>query len=537
MNKTTTMTGAKIIIKTLKNLGVDTIFGYPGGVVLKIYDELFLQNDIKHILVRHEQAATHSAEGYARVTGKPGVVLVTSGPGATNTVTGIVNAYMDGFPLIVLTGQVLSNLIGKDAFQEADICDMTRKCTKKVFQVTDVANLEKTLVEAYEIAMTGKKGPVVVDLAKNILQEDVDYLNLKPHIDIEQNNIYIKHALKEICTAKYPVIVTGGGSTGASKEVTEFAKLLNLPVVTTLMGIGSFSQYEANYLGMVGIFGDKSANEVLKQSDLVLSVGARFNDRITCKFQNGELTRKFIQIDINKKEISRVIPAYLRLEGDAKVILASMVNEFKTGAYKLNVAWNNFNEFKKLNLKRTPTSSKLHSFEVIEKLQEFIKEKDIVVTTEVGQHQLWTAQNLKFKNPLKFITSGGSGTMGFGFPASIGVAIANPNKPVICVAGDGSFQMNMQELATCMDYNLPVKIILLNNGYLGMVRQLQQNQCESRYSQTKISNPDFVKIAESYGAKAIRVNSKEEITPALEFAFNTTGTVIIDCIIEPFETL
>ena len=532
-----TYTGAKTIIETLKNLGVDKIFGYPGGVVLKIYDELYGQNEIEHILVRHEQAATHAAEGYARVTGKPGVVLVTSGPGATNTVTGIVNAYLDGFPLIVLTGQVFSNLIGKDAFQEADICDMTKSCTKKVFQVTSAKDLEKTLVEAFETSMSGKKGPVVVDLAKNVLYEDVEFKGLRASFNLEEEHIYIKHALKEICLARKPVIVTGGGSVGASKELTSFAKALNLPVVTTLMGIGSYPQSDENYMGMVGIFGDKSANELLKQSDLVLSVGARFNDRITCKFEEGELARKFIQIDINKKEISRVIPAYLRLEGDAKVVIADMLKEFQTCAYTLNADWTNLQELKKLNNARKPISLKLHSFEVMQELQKFIAGKDIVVTTEVGQHQLWAAQNLKFDRPLKFLTSGGSGTMGFGFPAAIGVAVADSSKPVICVAGDGSFQMNMQELATCMDYNLPVKVLILNNGYLGMVRQLQQGQCDGRYSQTKISNPDFVKFAESYGAKAKRVTKLDEVKSALEFAFNTQGPVVIDFVVEPMETL
>ena len=532
-----TLSGAKIIIETLKNLGVEKIFGYPGGIVLKIYDELYKQNDIDHILVRHEQAATHAAEGYARVTGKPGVVLVTSGPGATNTVTGIVNAYLDGFPLIVLTGQVFSDLIGKDAFQEADICDMTKSCTKKVFQVTSGKELEKTLVEAFEVAMSGKKGPVVVDLAKNVLYEDVEFKGLLPNLNKEENHIYIKHALKEICLAKHPVIVAGGGSVYASDELTSFAKVLNLPVVSTLMGIGSYPQNDENYFGMVGIFGDKSANELLRQSDLVLSVGARFNDRITCKFEEGELARKFIQIDINKKEISRVIPAYLRLEGDAKFVIADMLEEFRTGEYDLNAEWQNVQELKKMNIERAAKSSKLQSFQVLQELQKLIEGKDIVVTTEVGQHQLWAAQNLKFNKPLKFLTSGGSGTMGFGFPAAIGAAIANSSHPVVCVAGDGSFQMNMQELATCVDYNLPVKILVLNNGYLGMVRQLQQGQCDGRYSQTQISGPDFVKLAESYGIKARRVEKLEDVKSALEFAFNNSGTVLIDFAIEPMETL
>ena len=532
-----TYTGAKVIIETLKNLGVEKIFGYPGGVVLKIYDELYSQKDIEHILVRHEQAATHAAEGYARVTGKPGVVLVTSGPGATNTVTGIVNAYLDGFPLVVLTGQVFSDLIGKDAFQEADICDMTKSCTKKVFQVTHAKDLEDTLVEAFEVAMSGKKGPVVVDLAKNVLYENIEFKGLTSKTELKNEHIYIKHALKEICLAKHPVIVAGGGSVGASKELTAFAKALNLPVVSTLMGIGSYPQSDKNYLGMVGIFGDKSANELLKQSDLVLSVGARFNDRITCKFGDGELARKFIQIDINKKEISRVIPAYLRLEGDAKVVIADMLAEFQTGEYVLQADWANIQEFKDLNISRKPVGKQLNSYQVMQELQKFIENKDIVVTTEVGQHQLWAAQNLKFDKPLKFLTSGGSGTMGFGFPAAIGAAIANPSKPVVCVAGDGSFQMNMQELATCMDYNLPVKVLILNNGYLGMVRQLQQGQCDGRYSQTKISNPDFVKFAQSYGAKAIRVEKLEDVKSALEFAFDSKVPVIVDFIVEPMETL
>ncbi len=539
MNNTISKTfaGAKIIIETLKNLGVEKIFGYPGGVVLKIYDELYKQNDIEHVLVRHEQAAAHAAEGYARVTGKPGVVLVTSGPGATNTVTGIVNAYLDGFPLVVLTGQVFSDLIGKDAFQEADICDMTKSCTKKVFQVTSANDLERTLVEAFETSMSGKKGPVVVDLAKNVLYEDVEYKGLTCSFNKKEEHIYIKHALKEICLAKHPVVVAGGGSIGASKELTAFVKALNLPVVTTLMGIGAFPQNNKNYFGMVGIFGDKSANELLKQSDLVLSVGARFNDRITCKFEEGELARKFIQIDINKKEISRVIPAYLRLEGDAKTVIADMLKEFNSGEYVLNADWKDVQELKNLNIERVAKSSKLQSFQVMQELQKIIEDKDIVVTTEVGQHQLWAAQNLKFNKPLKFLTSGGSGTMGFGFPAAIGAAIANPKNPVVCVAGDGSFQMNMQELATCMDYNLPVKILILNNGYLGMVRQLQQGQCEGRYSQTQISNPDFVKLAESYGVKAQRVQKLEDVKSALEFAFNTQGTVLIDFVVEPMETL
>lgn len=533
---TKTLTGAKVIVETLKNFGVDRIFGYPGGIVLKVYDELFAQNYIKHILVRHEQAAVHAAEGYARVTGKPGVVLVTSGPGATNTVTGIVNAYLDGFPLVVLTGQVAANLIGKDAFQEANICAMTKTCTKKVYQVSNVQELEPTLQDAFNTAMSGKKGPVVVDLAKNVLYENVDFKGYAEKTEQVQKYIDIQPALKEICSAKRPVIVAGGGSVEAYKELTQFAKFLKIPVVSTMMGIGVYPQDDANYLGMVGIFGDRSANQALRESDLIFSVGARFNDRITCCFTNNELERKFIQLDINECEISRVIPAFMPLVGDAKEILTEMINELKN--CKVNADWvNDIQRLKDLNVKRERKTNMLHSFEVMQELQKFIADKDFVITTEVGQHQLWAAQNLKFKRPLRFLTSGGSGTMGFGFPAAIGAAVADNSKPVVCITGDGSFQMNMQELATCMDYKLPVKILILNNGYLGMVRQLQEKQCDGRYCETKITNPDFLKIAESYGAKAYRVRTKEDVLPALQKAFSDDGTVIVDFIVEPMEVL
>lgn len=533
---TKTLTGAEIIIKTLKQLGIDKIFGYPGGIVLKIYDELQKQDSIKHILVRHEQAAVHAAEGYARVTGKAGVVLVTSGPGATNTVTGIANAYLDGFPLVVLTGQVSSNLIGKDAFQEAKICDIVKTCTKQVYQVTDVKELESTLLDAFKTAMTGKKGPVVVDLAKNILYENTEFKGKPLDICSFETCIDIEPALKEICSAKYPIIVAGGGSTGAYKELRKLAKILDIPVVNTMMGIGVYPQDDTNYLGMIGIFGDKSANQALKESDLIFSVGARFNDRITCCFSNGELEKKIIQLDINEFEISRNVSSFLPLIGDAKVILTDMISAVEK--YPANFKWDaKLAYFKSLNTKRERKTNLLHSFEVMQELQKFINGKDLVVTTEVGQHQLWAAQNLKFDKPLKFLTSGGSGTMGFGFPAAIGAAIADSSKPVICVTGDGSFQMNIQELATCMDYNLPIKILILNNGYLGMVRQLQEKQCDSRYYETKISNPDFLKIAESYGAKAYQVTAKSELQNVFNSAFKTKGTVIMDIHIEPSELL
>lgn len=538
-----TITGAKIVVETLKNLGVDTIFGYPGGIVLSVYDELYKQNEIKHYLVRHEQSAVHAAEGYARVSGKCGVVLVTSGPGAANTVSGIANAYLDGYPVVVLTGQVFAPLIGKDAFQEVNIIDITKSCTKANYQVTDAKDLQKTLFEAFQTAMSGKQGPVVVDLAKNIFTETAEFDSSLSYEVISPKviNADIKAVLSEICSARRPVIAAGGGvvQSEASDELIELAKILNVPVVNTMMGLGTYPQDDENYMGMVGIFGQISANQVLRESDLIFSVGARFNDRITCCFQNGELKCKFIQLDINEKEISRVIPSYLHLTGDAKSILTEMISEFRCGNYQAHSSeWiDKARLFKADNLKPKKLSNMLHSFEVIRYINDFTKDINPVVATEVGQHQIWTAQNFKFSQPRKFLTSGGSGTMGFGLPAAIGACTFNNSQSVICISGDGSLQMNFHEIATCVDYRLPVKIFILNNGYLGMVRQLQQKFCGGRFSETKISNPDFVKLAESYGVCAMRVQTETEIIPALEKAFAINGPVVVDFIIEPMEVV
>ena len=541
--KTEILTGAQIIVKTLKQLGVDTIFGYPGGIVLSIYDELFKQNDIKHYLVRHEQAAVHAAEGYARVSGKCGVVLVTSGPGASNTVSGIANAYLDGYPLVVLTGQVVSNLIGKNAFQEVNIVDITKSCTKAAFQVTSVNNLENTLVRAFDCAMSGKRGPVVVDMAKDIFTAECKYM---PEVNLQVNETNgfvgdVTEILNEIISAKHPVVVAGGGvvASKADKELFNFVKALNIPIVNTMMALGSYPQNDKNYLGMIGIFGQKSANQVLRESDLIFSIGARFNDRITCCFNKEELGRKFIQLDISEDEISRNIPAFYTLVGDARLILGKMNEELqKRGYSSVHEAWlNETCALKKLNDINMKISEKLHSFEVIQEIYNYTKDMNLPVTTEVGQHQLWTAQNYKFKYPGQFITSGGAGTMGFGFPAAIGASIAGGKSPVICIAGDGSFQMNEQELAVCYDYNIPVKIFILNNGYLGMVRQLQQKGFEGRYAETKISNPDFIKLAEAYNIPGIRVEKKEDIQAALDKAFAASSPYVVDFTVEPMEVV
>lgn len=541
---TKTLTGAQILVETLKILGVDTIFGYPGGIVLNVYDELFKQNDIKHYLVRHEQAAVHAAEGYARASGKCGVVLVTSGPGATNTVTGIADAYLDGTPVVVITGQVLENLLHQDAFQEVDIVDITKSCSKKSFQVKSVEHLELTLIEAFNTAMSGRQGPVVVDITKNVFSEATEF-----RADYSINSTTemlpdVKIPIKSICSAKRPLIICGGGviQANASEELSEFSRLLNIPVVCTMMGFGGFPASDKNYIGMVGIFGNEAANKAVNDSDLVFAVGTRFNDRIRCCFSVDDLSKKLIHLDISKREISRVIPSAMELVGDAKLILSKMIGTIQKDQFLVD--FSSFEDWCSYlsNLKSQDTvpqkrSDKIHSFEVIQQIQDYFGDKDPVISTEVGQHQVWAARFLKFDKPRRFLTSGGLGTMGFGLPGAIGASVATGRKPVICIAGDGSFQMNMQELATCVDYNIPVKIFIINNGYLGMVRQFQEKLCDGRYFETKISNPDYLKLAKSYGIQAVRVEKAEDIKAACKAAYDYSGPFIADIAVEPMEIL
>ncbi len=538
-NNIPVINGANVVVRTLKALGTDKIFGYPGGVVLGIYDELYKQSEIKHILMRHEQSVVHAAEGYARATGKCGVVLVTSGPGATNTVSGITNAYLDGYPLVILAGQVSKSLIGKNAFQEADICDITRSCTKKVFQITDAKDIQSTLIKAFNVALSGKKGPVVVDMAKDIFSQNVEYN--EEFIEIKKANTSekdFKRIINKILKSSYPVIVAGGGvnHSNASEELYTFAKKLGIPVVSTMMGLGTFPQDDRNYFGMIGIFGDKSANQILKQSDLILSIGARFNDRITCMFKEEDLLEKIIQIDINSEEISRNINPIDFIVGDAKQILTEMNKHITKDIFS---PWCDYAQgLKDMNTEFKKTTNMLHSFEVIRAIDEYTKDKNIIFTSEVGQHQLFAVKNLTLTPNRKIFVSGGSGTMGFGFPAAIGASFAKSNKePIICITGDGSFQMSLNELATCKDYDLNLKIMILNNGYLGMVRQLQEKNCNGRYSETKISNPDFVKLANSYGIDAVRVRNLNEVKEALKKAFSTDKTFIIDFVVEPMEVI
>ena len=538
---TKTLTGAQIVVETLKRLDVDTIFGYPGGIVLGIYDELSRQKCIKHYLVRHEQAAVHAAEGYARASGKCGIVIVTSGPGATNTVTGLANAYLDGYPLVVITGQVASELLHQDAFQEVDIINITKSCTKKNFQVKDVNDLEKTLVEAYSTAMSGRQGPVLVDITKDVFSQKAEFeenVSIRISKPVPAENV-IEKALESIIRAKRPLLISGGGvvQADASREITKFARILNIPVVSTMMGLGTYPQDDENYLGMIGIFGHPAANRAVKEADLIFAVGTRFNDRIRCCFKDNELGKKLIHLDINGSEISRIIPAAIGITGDAKEVLQKMIERLNNLKISDNSEWlTAVMKFKKDNLKPLKRSSKMHSFELVQEIARCIKDKNFIITTEVGQHQVWAARYLKFNSPRKFITSGGLGTMGFGIPAAIGAAVAT-NEPVICIAGDGSFQMNLEELAVCKDYNLPVKIFILNNGYLGMVRQFQEKMCDERYFATEISNPDFVKLAESYGIKLLRVEKLEDVEKALKEAFSVKDSFLVDFVIEPKELL
>ncbi len=546
--KSDKMNGAKIFLECLRKEGVDRIFGYPGGVILHIYDELYNCDFIKHYLVRHEQAAVHAAEGYARVTGKPGVVLVTSGPGACNTVTGIANAYYDSYPLVVFTGQVDSKLIGNDAFQESDIVGITRTCCKHNYLVKNLSDLPGIIKESFHIATTGKPGPVVVSLPKDILTAKTDF-NYPDKVVLPGYNptydghpIQCRRALKSLCEAQRPVIIAGGGviHSDAWKELRELAKKLNIPVATTLMGIGTYPQDDELSLGMLGMHGNYWANLAVSNCDVLFAVGTRFNDRITGCLKRFCKDAKVIHVDIDPCSISKNVKVDTPIVGDAKNVLNLMLKEFNTDKYSYNAdmrsAWlNQINSWKEMRAVRAVENGIMSPQTVIEKIYEKTKDKDVVIATEVGQHQMWTAQLYKFNKPRQLITSGGLGTMGFGFPAAIGAQIADKNKLVFDIAGDGSIQMNIQELMTCVDYKLPVKIAVINNGYLGMVRQWQEKLFDKHYSQTHISSPDFVKLAESYGIMGLRIEKEEDIEPALEKAIAYDGPVIMDFIVEPFE--
>jgi acetolactate synthase-1/2/3 large subunit len=532
--------GARILIEVLKKQGVDTVFGITGGAVIDIYDEL-AKTDIQHIMTRHEQGAVHAADGYARAKRKVGVCLVTSGPGATNAVTGLASAYMDSIPLIVFTGQVPTSLIGNDAFQEIDIVGITRPCTKHNYLITSVEELAGTVEEAFYLARSGRPGPVLIDIPKDISQGEADYQPLSApcmksyHPIYQPNRKQLSRAVKLIREAKKPVIFAGGGVilSGGSKELTEFARRLNAPVASSLMGIGAFPGTDNLWLGMVGMHGTYRANMSIGACDLLIGIGVRFDDRVTGKVDTFAPYARVIHIDIDPTSIRKNIPVTVPIVGDCKRSLAELNRLIDEEGLVMdtesNQSW--------LEQIQAWKASAPLSYEqkdiikpqfVIEKLYELTK-GDALITTEVGQNQMWAAQYYHFDGPNSFLTSGGLGCMGFGFPAAIGAQVACPERVVVDIAGDGSIQMNIQELATAVQYDLPVKIIILNNKYFGMVRQWQELFYEKRYSATDIEQaPDFVKLADSYGAVGLRATKPDEVIPVLKEGLAAPKPVIMD---------
>lgn len=533
--------GAEIIIESLKKEGVEAIFGYPGGTVLPFYDALY-DSDLKHYLVRHEQGAAHAADGYARATGKPGVCLATSGPGATNLVTGIATAYMDSVPLIALTGQVACGLLGSDSFQEADITGITLPITKHNFLVKDVDDLARTIKEAFHIATTGRPGPVLIDLPKDIQvkQTKFDYpesIQLKGYKPtVEGNKGQTANAAKLISAARKPVIYAGGGViiSGAETELLRLAELTLSPVTTTLMGKGAFPETHPLSLGMLGMHGTRPANYAVCECDLLIAVGARFGDRVTGKIDEFAPEARIIHIDIDPAEIGKNVQIDVPIVGDLKKVLAE-VNE-KLEQSPASDWQDKISLWKAEHPLKYETNGALKPQFIIEEIYDVTKGEAIIVT-EVGQNQMWAAQYYKYTKPRTFISSGGLGTMGYGLPAAIGAKVGCPDSIVIDIAGDGSIQMNIQELATAVQYNIPVIVAILNNNYLGMVRQWQEIFYDRRYSYTDITGPDFVKLAEAYGAMGIRVTDPKDVKPAMKQAIAANRPVVIDFVVEREENV
>ena len=545
------LTGAQILMKVLAEEGVDTIFGYPGGAVIDIYDALD-QTDINHIFVRHEQGAVHAADGYARAGNRTGVCLATSGPGATNTVTGIASAYLDSIPMVIITGQVPTSLIGNDAFQEVDIVGITRPCTKHNYLVTDIDKLADTLREAFYIASSGRPGPVLVDIPKDISQKLTKYeppkdkkIEMKTYKpNVKPNTKQLEKAIKLLKKAKKPMIFTGGGTilSGASEELAAFAKKANIPVTGSLMGLGSFPGTDPLWLGMLGMHGTYRANMATSNCDLMIAVGVRFDDRVTGKTDEFAKHATIIQIDIDPTSIQKNIPVQVPIVGDCKLALQKLnelIKDEKTEDLGIeNDKWiEQIEEWKSTTPLAFDQTDKIKPQYVIDTFFKLTK-GEAIITTEVGQNQMWAAQYYHFDKPNHFITSGGLGCMGFGLPAAVGAQMACPDKIVADIAGDGSIQMNIQEMATAMQYNLPVKIIILNNGYLGMVRQWQELFYDKRYASTTLDhNPDFVKLAEAYGAVGLRATKPDEVESVLKKGLETPTTVIMEFVIDREENV
>ncbi|MCD6186364.1 MAG: biosynthetic-type acetolactate synthase large subunit [Deltaproteobacteria bacterium] len=543
------LTGAQILMRALKEEGVDTIFGYPGGAVLDIYDEL-ARTEMRHILVRHEQGAVHAADGYARAAGKIGVCLVTSGPGATNTVTGIASAYMDSIPIVIITGQVPTKLIGNDAFQEVDIVGITRPCTKHNYLVKNIEDLAKTIKEAFYIAGSGRPGPVLIDIPKDIVNELAEYISPKKVRLRSYNPTYnpnikqLNKVVKLLKKAKKPVIFAGGGIilSKAHEELTEFARKTLIPVTASLMGLGGFPASDPLWLGMVGMHGTYRSNMAIGECDLLIAVGVRFDDRVAGRTDTFASNAEIVHIDIDPTSIQKNISVSVPVVGDCKITLNHLNNLIKNEDFG-DISQKRKKWFDKINewmntmpLSYTQTDIIKPQY-VVDKLYELTKGKAII-TTEVGQNQMWAAQYYHFDEPNHFITSGGLGCMGFGLPAAIGAQVACPNKIVVDIAGDGSIQMNSQELATAVQYNLPINIVILNNQYLGMVRQWQELFYDKRYSSTGMEHaPDFVKLAEAYGAVGLRASKPEDVERVLSEGLSSKKTVIMEFVVEREESV
>jgi len=548
------LSGGQIIVQSLKDEGVEYIFGYPGGAVLHLYDALFQQEDIKHILVRHEQGATHAADGYARATGKPGVVLVTSGPGATNAITGIATAYLDSIPLVVISGQVSSPVIGSDAFQEVDMIGISRPCVKHNFLVKDVNKLAETIKKAFYVATTGRPGPVVVDIPKDVTDpkikvpykypKKVTMRSYNPAVSGHKGQI--KKAVELLLAAQKPIIYSGGGVVlgEASAELTEFSRLLGYPITNTLMGLGAYPATDKQFVGMLGMHGTYEANMAMHESDLIIAIGARFDDRVTGKLADFCPYAKIIHIDVDPASISKTVKVDIPIVGEVKPVLAQMIEMIKEGKAKpnkkaLEAWWHQIDQWRAINCLDYDRDSRLIKPQyVIEQLYAVTK-GDAYITSDVGQHQMWAAQYYRFDKPRRWINSGGLGTMGFGLPAAIGVKLAFPDADVACVTGEASIQMCIQELSTALQYKTPVKIINLNNRYMGMVRQWQEFTYESRYSHSYMDTiPEFVKLAEAYGHVGMRIDQPEQVRPALEEAFALKDrTVFLDIITDRTENV
>jgi len=548
-------TGAEIVFKCLEDQKVEYIFGYPGGAVLPIYDELKNHSSIKHILVRHEQGAGHAAEGYARSSGKPGVVLVTSGPGATNVVTALTDAYMDSVPLVCISGQVPTHLIGTDAFQECDTTGITRPCTKHNWLVKDIKELSKVMHEAFKVATTGRPGPVLIDIPKDIQFAKTDYpkfkkekkLNGKIHNKFSENEI--NQLIDFISKAKKPVVYTGGGviNSGphASETLKEFVRLIGFPITSTLQGLGAFPGDDNQFIGMLGMHGTYEANNAMHDCDLLINIGARFDDRITGKIDEFSPKSKKVHIDIDPSSINKIIKVDLAIVGDVNEVIKSTIKKINkkqnglkdSNNQRISKWWEQIQKWRtKDSLGFVNSDKKIKPQHAVKRLYELTKNQDTFITTEVGQHQMWAAQHYKFNKPNRWMTSGGLGTMGYGLPAAVGVQIAHPDKLVIDIAGEASVLMTMQEMSTAVQYNLPIKIFILNNQYMGMVRQWQELLHEKNYSESySEALPDFVKLAEAYGCKGIKADNPNELDNKIKEMIDYNGPVIFDCHVDPNE--